>query len=251
MSENETITLYTFSIFTPGLFGGKRSTKPDIVPLPDYAKWRNKSLQTGIGYNINKSLEPVHQDMKIIIAIQYQPYPPLRDLATEMALKVVKFISALFKWIVDTYKSLLAGGIIKEDVWWITTQVIRSSFKDYPDLECSAAAKTSFDSDYQLRSTLIWRLIKGHLAADKILVKSIKDHPIAVGAYAQCLVSNSIRKEAMDAKVMTTKLKDKVDELPSSTTSSANSINELKTSVAYSNKSSGTAISKLGSLAKK
>ena len=47
MSEDEAITVYTFSIVISGLFGGKRSTKSYIGPLPEYAKWRSKSLQTG------------------------------------------------------------------------------------------------------------------------------------------------------------------------------------------------------------
>ena len=55
-------------------------------------------------------------------------------------------------------------------------------------------AKTYFDSDSQLRSTLIWGVIKGHLAANKMLENSIKDNPIIVGAYYQWIVSNSGRK---------------------------------------------------------
>ena len=55
----------------------------------------------------------------------------------------------------------------------------------------------------------------------------------------------------MDAKVMDTKLKEKVYEISSPTTSAANSINELKTSVASTKKASDTTISKLGSLEKK
>ena len=102
MSEDEAITVYTFSIFTPGLFGVKRSTKSEIRPLPDYAKWHNKSLQTGLGFDIDKMLDPVHQDINMIIAIQYHTYLPLRALATEMAFKAVEFISSLFMWIYDT-----------------------------------------------------------------------------------------------------------------------------------------------------
>ena len=49
-----------------------------------------------------------------------------------------------------------------------------------------------------------------------MLEKSIKDHPIVVGYYARWIVSKSGRKEAMDAKIMATNLKDKVNELPSS-----------------------------------
>ena len=50
---------------------------------------------------------------------------------------------------------------------------------------------------------------------------------------------------------MAINLKDKVDDISSSTDSAANIINELKTSVASANKADNTSISKLGYLAKK
>ena len=142
------------------------------------------------------------------------------------------------------------GENIKEDVLWITSQVIRYIFEDYLDQACSTAAKISFGSDSWRRSTLIWGVIKGHLSANKMMAKSIKDHPIVVGDYDRWIVSNSGRKEAMDAKVMATKLKYDVDDISSPTTSAAKSINELNTSVASVKKAADTAISKVGSLAK-
>ena len=93
-------------------------------------------------------------------------------------------------------------------------------------------------------------MIKGYLAADKMLAKSIKDHPIVVGAYAQWLVSNSGIKEAVDYKIMDNNLKYKSDELFSSSAASSNSINELNIYVASTKKSADTAIRKLGSLSK-
>ena len=82
MFEDETIKVYTFSIVDLRFFGDKCSTKSEIGPFPDYSKWHNKSLQTGLGYDINKTLDPVHQDIKMIVAMQYHPYPLLRSLAT-------------------------------------------------------------------------------------------------------------------------------------------------------------------------
>ena len=84
-----------------------------------------------------------------------------------------------------------------------------------------------------------------------MLEKSIKDNPIVVGACSQWIVSNSGRKEAIDSKVMGTNLKYKVDEISSSTTSTANIINKLKTSGASAKKAAKTTISKLRSLANK
>ena len=76
-------------------------------------------------------------------------------LATEMSLKAVKSISSIVRWISGAYKSLLEGANIKEDVWWITKRVIGSIFEYYQAPARSTAAETSFDSDYQLQSTLI------------------------------------------------------------------------------------------------
>ena len=69
MYEDEAMKVCTFSSATSGLFGGKKSYKSDIGHLPDYEKWRNKYLQTGLVYEINKMLDTVHWDIKIIIAM--------------------------------------------------------------------------------------------------------------------------------------------------------------------------------------
>ena len=50
MSEDEGIKIYTFLVVVPSLFGGKITTKSDIAYLQTYGKWRDKSLQTGLGY---------------------------------------------------------------------------------------------------------------------------------------------------------------------------------------------------------
>ena len=84
-----------------------------------------------------------------------------------------------------------------------------------------------------------------------MLAKSIKDNSIVVGAFDQCLVSNSGREESMDANIMATKLKYKVDELSSLSASSSKRINELKISVASAKKVANTNTRKLGSLANK
>ena len=84
-----------------------------------------------------------------------------------------------------------------------------------------------------------------------MLKKSIKDHPIVVGKFYQWIVSNYWRKEAIEANIMANKIKDKVDELSSSTTFTANSINELKNFVDSVNKSADTTIRKIGSLTNK
>ena len=94
-------------------------------------------------------------------------------------------------------------------------------------------------------------MIKGYLAADKMLAKSIKDHPIVFEDYAQWLVSSSGIKEAMNTKTVATNLKYKVYEISHLTNSDAKSINELNTSVAVSNKADNAAISKLAPLTNK
>ena len=92
MSEDEEITVYTFLVVVPSLFGGKRTTKSEISYLPTYGRWRDKSFQTGLGYGLEKMLDSVHQYIKLITAEHYQRHAYLKALATEMALSSVEFV---------------------------------------------------------------------------------------------------------------------------------------------------------------
>ena len=72
MSEDEEITVYTFLVVVPSLFGGKRTTKSDISYLTTYGKCRHKSFQTGLGYDLEKMLDIMHSDIKLFSAEKYQ-----------------------------------------------------------------------------------------------------------------------------------------------------------------------------------
>ena len=50
MLEYEAITVYTLSLVVVSLFGGKGTNKSEIYYLPTYEKWRDKNVQTGLGY---------------------------------------------------------------------------------------------------------------------------------------------------------------------------------------------------------
>ena len=78
----------------------------------------------------------------------------------------------------------------------------------------------------------MWGVIRCHIDEEKIISKTIKDQPILVGAYAKWFVSNSGRKEALEAKKMVVKLKYLVDKLSDTSSSAINIISELKTAVA-------------------
>ena len=134
-------------------------------------------------------------------------------MATETDIRLVEFVSALVRWVDDTYESLIYGGTVKEYVCWITTRVIRSIFEDYLDPYRANPTRTYFGSDPHLRITLVWGVIFSHLVEDKMLSKNIKYHTIVVGDYDKWLVSNSDRNEAIEDKKVTVKLKDTVDEL--------------------------------------
>ena len=169
MLEDEAIAMYTFSVVVPRLLGRNITTKSDIYYLPTYGKCRNNSLQTCLGYDLEKILDLVQRDIKLIIAEQYHRHPSLKALATEMALRSVEFVFALVRWVDGTYYSLLAGGNIKEDVWWITTRVIRSIFEGYLAPARDTPTRTSFVSDPHRRSTLVWGVIRCYLSEENIV----------------------------------------------------------------------------------
>ena len=128
-------------------------------------------------------MDPVHWDIKLIIAEQYQCHPYLKALATEMALRSVEFVSDLVRWVDDTYESLHDGCNVKEYVWWITARVIISIFEDYLTPARATPTRTFFGSDTHRRRTLVWGVIFYNIAGENMISKTTKDHPIVVGAY--------------------------------------------------------------------
>ena len=69
-----------------------------------------------------------------------------------------------------------------------------------------------------------------------MLSKTIKYHPIVVGAYVQWLVINSCMKETLESKRLAGKLKDHVDKLTATSSSTTNSISKLKMTVTSAKK---------------
>ena len=90
-------------------------------------------MQIGLGYDLEKILDPVHRDIRLITMEKYQRHLYLKAMATDMALRLVDFEKALVCCVDYTYKSLLSGGNAKEYVWWINIRVIISIFEDYLD----------------------------------------------------------------------------------------------------------------------
>mmetsp|Transcript_20683 Transcript_20683/g.30304 ORF Transcript_20683/g.30304 Transcript_20683/m.30304 type:complete len:733 (-) Transcript_20683:5335-7533(-) len=244
LSEDEALTIYSHSAVLPPIFGGRKTEKSEIGTLPTYNKWRNKTTQTGLAYDIERYLTLVQSDVSAIIREQYLPFAQVSSLADRMLLKAVDFVSQFMRWVDDTYALLVGGGNTAVDCWWLLTRVSRSIFEDYLAPERLTATKTTYESPLHQSSVLMWGSVRCFLAADRMLQKGFKDHPIVVGAYSQWLVSNSGRKEALEAKLQVSRA---INDL-ASTTDLANDVKrtvaELKGKVEAAKKTADKALSK-------
>ena len=111
----------------------------------------------------------MHRVIQLTTKEKYQHHLSLKKLATEMALRLVDFISSLLYWVDDKYEYLIDVGNYKEYVWWITTRVTRTIFEDYLAPDRATPIRTYFRSDPHRRSTLVWGGIHFHIADEKIL----------------------------------------------------------------------------------
>ena len=102
MLEDEAITFYAFSVVVSSIFEGKKKTNSYIAYLQIYVKWMDNTLQTGLGCDLEKMLDPIHWDIKLITTKQYQFHMSLKARAAEMALRSVEFVSYLVCWVCDT-----------------------------------------------------------------------------------------------------------------------------------------------------
>ena len=244
LSEAEATSFYSFTVIAPTPFHGKKSKKSDIPLLNTPEKWKSKKLMIGVGYDMEKMLEQVHQEISLIIELAYQDFPALSSLANTILLQSIEFTASFVCWTDDTNESLTAGGNLKDDVWW----VMRSIFEDYLLPARATPTTTSFESDLFRKCTMLWGVIKLHLAATAMLKKGIKDHPIVVGTYAQWLVSNSGRREPLEAQSMVKSLSSKVDLMASTVKDTASSLADVKSTVTSVKKTADFALNKVGNL---
>ena len=243
LSEAEATSFY--SITTP--FQGKKSKKSDIPSLDMPEKWKNKKLMIGVGSDMEKMLEQVHQELALIIELAYQEFPALAALANVILLTYMDFAASFVRWTDDTYKNL-TGDNLKEDVWWITTKVMRSIFEDYLSPACATPTTTSFESNLFQKCTMLWGVIKSHLATASMLKKGIKDHPFVVGAYTQWLVSNSGCREAIEAQSMVKSLTSKVDSMSSTVNDTSSALADVKSTMTSIKKTTDSTLNKVGKL---
>ena len=120
-------------------------------------------------------------------------------------------------------------------MWSIAIRVIRSIFEDYMEPTRDTTTRTSFGSDPHRRSTLVCGVIYFNISEEN-MQKKIKDHPIVVGDYIQWLVSNSGRKEALEEKILAGMVKDRVDEISATLSSTTKRIIDHRTTVAAAKK---------------
>lgn len=115
----------------------------------------------------------------------------------------------------DTNSTLISAGNAPADVWaLITCQVMISLFE-----EGFAPTSSKFKDLLEKTPVMIWGVIRTHMATKAIVKRDFKDHTITVGGtYAQWHVSNSGKKDALEAKATIIKLSTTVSNLKDSAT---------------------------------
>ena len=94
---------------------------------------------------------------------------------------------------------------------------------------------------------MIWGTIRCFIAAEAMLEKGFRDHPIVVGAYSQWLVSNSGRKEAQEAQKAVDKLQREVASLTLIGKELKSSVAALQGTVKAAKATADKALSRVGS----
>ena len=136
------------------------------------------------------------------------------------------------------------GGNSKKDSWWTISYVMRSLFTRYfaPVRVCSH--RTHFSDHQEKASEFIWSAIRCHTATTSLLKTGIKDHAIVVGAFAEWLVHNSGRKEAVEAKESVEDLREEIKTLEEALKAQKKILTEVQAEALTAKKTADKAMSK-------
>jgi len=213
ITEDEAVVEFTFKAPVPSYFGGKKSEKSYIQKLPDYTSWRSENRKHGFAAEVDTYLPQVRSDVRTIIDNAYGDYPDLHSLARNVFDSSENLLNALVRYVDDTYKSLVAGGNGRADIWHLLTKIIRSLFEEGLAPHRSTPTGTSFSSKSSRSSIMIWGVLRTYSRSESIVSRGIKEHPVVMSSYPQWLVHNSGKKDAADAKASVSKLEEQLDKL--------------------------------------
>ena len=216
LSMDEVFTIASHNSSIPPVFSAKNETGvTEIKNLKTYEDFRCRGKRSGLADRVEECLPIAEKEIRALIDNQYGGYEltPWRHLANTLLITSVNFIRALFQWADETYAVFHSGGNSKKDSWWIISYVIKNLFTRYfaPVRVCSH--RSHFATHNEKASEFIWSAIKSYNATQALLKTGIKDHPIVVGAFAEWLVHNSGRKEAVESKDDLEDLKREIKEL--------------------------------------
>jgi hypothetical protein len=238
-SHNSTIPAVFSDKVVPGI--------TEIQNLKTYDDYRCRGKRSGLADRIEEVLPLATKEIRAIIEGELHGFDltPWRHLANTLLESSVSFIRALFQWADETYAILHGGGNSKKDSWWIISYVIRSLFTRYfaPVRVCSH--RTHFADHQEKASEFIWSAIKCHAATTSLLRTGIKDHAIVVGAFAEWLVHNSGRKEAVEAKESVEELKEEIKALEEALKAQKKTLTEVQAEAVTAKKTADKAFSKV------
>ena len=138
----------------------------------------------------------------------------MKAVALEVLSKSVELIRLLIRFVIESVEKLILGGQSKDDVWRLTTKVIKCLFVDLLAKERGLTKFGALDGNRNLRSAnFIWGTLKTHRVGCELIVSEIKNHKIVVGTYSSWLVANSGRKEATTALEHSKSLEKKIESL--------------------------------------
>ncbi len=179
----------------PGIFSGKKTDKTSILALPTLAKWKSENvINSGMGYELEEHVENVRTEVEEVISLLYNDYDRLQSLCISIVTRATDFILQFIRWVDETNASLVRAGNVPSDVWSLMTKVMRSIFEEGLAPARVTPTSSKFKDPLEQTSVMIWGVIRTHMATRAIIKKGFKDHPVVVGAYAQWLVSNPVKK---------------------------------------------------------
>ena len=190
------------SSILPEIFsqGKKFTTNSDLPAYPTYQSFNDPIKETGFAQELPRWIETIEPHFQESISQIYADCPAVKAIALEVLSKSVELIRLLIRYVIESVDKLVLGGQSKDDVWKLTTKVIKSLFVDLLARERGLTKFGALDGNRNLRAAnFIWGTMKTHRIGCELITSEIKNHKIVVGTYSGWLVANSGRKEATTA----------------------------------------------------
>lgn len=197
LTADEAVIIESFKHALPRIFNGGSSSSSNssftswLPGIPTKDKWEDNVGLSGAKVTIRDNEASIRTRVEEVITQRLSGHAEAQSLARILLSDTITFVSALNRFITETYKRLEESGFGKTDSWKLVSKLVHRMFATDCYHRRGAVSEFLDASDARTLSLgVLWGTLSTHQIMREYMSYGIENHPSISSEYVRFLVAN-------------------------------------------------------------